>query len=58
LFAERGVEPIGVASGGDVGGRGAFAEHLLDGVSGNQMDEQEDQAHDQPDHWESVEEAL
>jgi hypothetical protein len=35
LFAERGVEAVGVAGSGDVGGRRAFAEHLLDGVSGD-----------------------
>jgi len=38
LFTERGVEAEGVTSGGDVGGRGAFAEHLLDGVSGDEVD--------------------
>jgi hypothetical protein len=37
LLAERGVEAVSVAGGGNVGGRGAFTEHLLDGVSGDQM---------------------
>ena len=46
LLSQRGVEAIGVASGGDIGGRGAFAEHLRDGVSGDEVDQQEDQAHD------------
>ena len=49
LFAERGVEAVDVTRGGDVGGRSAFAEHLLDGVSGDEVDEQEDETHDQPD---------
>ena len=38
LLAEWGVEAVGVAGGGDVGGRGAFAEHLRDGVSGDEVD--------------------
>jgi hypothetical protein len=58
LFAERGVEAEVVAGSGDVGRRRAFAEHLLDGVSGNEMDQQEDERHDQPDDWKGVEDAL
>jgi hypothetical protein len=42
----------------DIGGRRAFAEHLLDGVSGDEMDEQEDQGDYQPDYWEGIEDAL
>jgi hypothetical protein len=42
----------------DVGGRRAFAEHLLDGVSGDEVDEQEDEAYHQPDYWQGVEDAL
>jgi hypothetical protein len=38
LLAEWGVEAVGVANGGDIGGRRAFTEHLLDGVSGDQVD--------------------
>jgi hypothetical protein len=44
--------------GGDVGGWRAFAEHLRDGVAGDEVDEQEDEAHDQPDDREGVEDAL
>ena len=58
LLAERGVESVGVAGGGDVGGGRAFAEHLRDGVSGDQVDQQEDEAHDQPDYRQGVEDAL
>ena len=58
LLAERGVEAVGVARGGDVGGRRAFAEHLRDGISGDEVDEQEDEAHDQPDDGQGVEDAL
>ena len=58
LLAERSVEAVGVARGLDVGGRRAFAEHLRDGISGDQVDEQEDEANHQPDDWEGVEDAL
>ena len=58
LFAERGIESVGVAGGCDIGGRRAFAEHLLDGISGDEMDQEEDEADYQPDYWEGVEDAL
>jgi hypothetical protein len=58
LLAEWSVEAVGVAGGLNIGGRCAFAEHLLDGVSGDHVDEQEDEAHYQPDYWEGVEDAL
>ena len=48
LLAERRVEAVGVAEGGDVGGGGAFAEHLDDGVAGDEVDEQEDDARRRP----------
>jgi hypothetical protein len=47
-----------VARGGNVGGRGAFAEHLRDGVSGHEVDHQKHEAHDQPDDREGLEYAL
>jgi hypothetical protein len=47
-----------VAGGLDVGGRRAFAEHLLDGISGDEVDQQEDEANYQPEDWEGVEDAL
>jgi hypothetical protein len=46
LLAEWPVEPIGVASGLDIGGWRSFAEHLLDGVSGDEVDEKEDEGDD------------
>ena len=58
LLAERGVEAVGVAGGSNIRWRRAFAEHLLDGVSGNEVDKQEDQRHDEPDHRQGVEDAL
>lgn len=58
LFAERRVESVRVSRGRDVGRRSAFAEHLLNRISRDKMDEQEDEAHYQPDDRESVEHAL
>ena len=52
LGAERGVEAVGVAEGGDVGGGGAFAEHLDDGVAGDEVDEEEDDRDDDPEDGE------
>jgi hypothetical protein len=46
-----------MAEGGDVAGGCSFAEHLLDGVSGNQVDEQKDDRYNQPDDRESIGEA-
>ena len=58
LLAQRSVEAVGVASGGDVGGRGAFAEHLRDGISGDEVNQQKDKAHYEPDDRQGVEDAL
>ncbi len=38
LLAERGIEAVGVARGLDICGGRAFAEHLLDGISGDEVD--------------------
>jgi hypothetical protein len=58
LLAQGRIEAVGVAGGGDVGGWGAFAEHLRDGISGDQVDHQEDQAYDQPDDGDCIQDAL
>ena len=58
LFSERQVEGIGVANRGDVGGGSALAQHLLDGIARNEMDQEEDDADYQPNDWEGVEDAL
>jgi hypothetical protein len=42
LLAQSFVQMEGMARGLDVGGRSAFAEHLYDRVSGDEMDEKED----------------
>ena len=47
-----------MAGSGNVSGRRAFAKHLLDRVSGDQMNEKEHEADHQPDYWQGVEDAL
>ena len=58
LLAKRGVEAVGVAGSGDVGGRRAFAEYLLNGISGDEVDEEEDETDDEPEDWQGIEDAL
>src|ERR1700737_4323206 len=58
LLAERGVETVGVTEDGDVGGGGAFAEHLDDGVAGNEMDEKKDDGDDDPENRKGQEDAA
>jgi hypothetical protein len=48
LLGEGGVESVGVAECGDIGGGSSFAQHLDDGVAGNEMDEKEDDGDDDP----------
>src|SRR3954454_3166048 len=57
LLAERNVESIGMARSLDVGAGSAFPEHGLDGVAGNQMDQQEHRRHHKPDDRQSVEQS-
>ena len=57
LLAERDIETVGVAGGLDVGGGCAFAEHLQDGIAGDEVDQQKDQRDHQPDYRERVEHA-
>ena len=58
LLAKRHVEAVGVAGSLDVGRGCAFAEHLLDGVTGDEVDEQKNEGDDEPEYWEGVEDAL
>jgi hypothetical protein len=58
LGAERSVESVGVACLGDLDWRRAFTEDLGDGISRDEMDEQEHDGNDQPDDREGVEDAL
>ena len=47
-----------MAGGVDVGGGRAFAEHLQDGVAGDEVDEKEDEGDHQPDNGQGVEHAT
>jgi hypothetical protein len=58
LRGERGVEAVGVAEDADVGGGGAFAEHLGNGVAGDHVDEEEDDCDNEPENREGVEDAT
>jgi len=58
LLVERGVEAIEMSRGSDISGQRAFAEHLLNGISGDEVDQQKNQAYYQPDDWQGVEDAL
>src|ERR1039458_4850308 len=58
LRVERGVEAIGVAQGGDVGGGRALAEHLDDGVAGDEVDQQKDDRDHHPEDREGDKDAA
>lgn len=57
LGVEREIEAELVAHGREVAGGCSFAEHLLDGVAGDEMDEQEDERDDDPDYGEGEQDA-
>ena len=50
LDGEGLVEAVLVAERGEVGDGCSLAEHLLDGVAGDEMNEQEDERDDDPDY--------
>jgi hypothetical protein len=58
LLAEWAVESVLVAEDFEVGGTGAFAEHLLDRVAWDEVNEEEDEGDDQPEDGDCVEETL
>jgi hypothetical protein len=58
LRVEREIEAVGVTEGGDVGRGGSLAEHLDDGVAGNQVDEEEDDRDHNPEDGEGDEDAA
>jgi hypothetical protein len=58
LRMDRGVEAIGMAQDRDVGGGGAFAKHLDDGVARNQVDQEEDDGDYDPENRERDEDAA
>lgn len=58
LNADGPVEAEGVAKLGEVFGAGAFAEHLLNGIAGDEMSEQENHGDDEPQGGERKQDAL
>jgi hypothetical protein len=57
LRQERLIEAVLVAKGSNVGRGCALAEHLQDGIAGNQVNEQKDQGDHQPYDRKSEEQA-
>ena len=57
LFANRNIEAICMPRRLKIGCGCAFSEHLLDGIAGNEMDHQEDNRNDKPQHGNGVEQA-
>ena len=57
LLGQRDIESIGVAGGLHVGTGCAFSQHLLDGIAGNKMDQQENNGNHQPDYGDHVKQA-
>src|SRR4029077_242046 len=57
LLAEWEIESIGMPCGLQVRRRGAFSQHLLDGIARDEMDQEKYERHYQPDHWQRVEDA-
>ena len=50
LRAKGLIEAVLVPKRVQVGGQSAFAEHLLNRIAGNDVDQQKNQRNDQPDH--------
>ena len=57
LLSERHVEAVGVAGGLDVAGGCAFSQHLLDGIAGDEVDQEKNGRDDEPDDGQRVEQA-
>jgi len=58
LDMKRQIKAVQVTEGIDVGGGGAFAEHLDDGVAGDEVDEKKDDGDDHPENGKSEEDAA
>jgi hypothetical protein len=56
LFTQRSIESVSVTSRLDVGRWSTFAEHGLDGISGDEVYQKKNTRHHQPDDREGVEE--
>jgi len=57
LHAERQVEAVLMAQGGEVACGCSFAKHLLDGVAWDKVDEKKDERDDNPDYGEGEQDA-
>lgn len=55
LHVQRQIEAILMTQGGHVSGARAVAQHLLDGVAGHQMNQEENERDHQPQHGQGVE---
>ena len=55
LCEERLIEIESVAKLRDFAGRGAFAEHLLDRIAGDDVNHEKDQSEDEPERWKGEE---
>ena len=49
LLAQGRIEPVSVTGGGNVDRSGALAEHLLNGIARDQVNQKKYHRHDQPD---------
>ena len=58
LRAQRDIQPVSMACGGDVGCGRALAQHLLDGIAGHDVNQQEDHRNHQPDDRQHVQQAA
>ena len=58
LLAQRSVKAKGVPRGGDIGGGRAFSQHLCNGITRDQVNQEKDKADHQPDNREGVKHAL
>jgi hypothetical protein len=58
LDMKRQIKAVQVTEGIDVGGSGAFAEHLSDGVAGDEMDEKKDDGDDDPENGKGQQDAT
>jgi hypothetical protein len=57
LLAQRHIQPVRMAESRDILSAGAFAEHLFDRITRNDMDKKKDDRHHQPYHWDGVDQS-
>ena len=57
LLAERDIQSVSMTRGNHVGRRCTFTQHLLDRIAGDEVDQQKDDRHHQPDYRQHVQQA-